>query len=466
MRKRSEDSGRTWSGDPPTVDGSLRAKPLEVVYRRIEELKADPRNPRLHSSKQVRQIAESIRSFGFNSPVLVDAEGKIIAGHGRVLACQELGRTEVPTISLEHLTEAQATAYMLADNKLNTSSVWDEELLAEHLLELSELELDFSLTATGFEMGEIDFRIEGRTEGEVAANDPADEVPEPPSPTPVTRPGDLWLLGPHRLLCGDALDPQSYEVLMGSEQAAMIFTDTPYNVPIDGYATGLGAIRHRNFAMACGEMSEAEFICFLTQALRLLAQHSAEGSLAYLFIDWKHLGEMLTAGKQVYGELKNLCAWVKDNAGMGSLYRSQHELVLVFKKGGGPHINNVQLGRFGRNRSNVWQYPGANSFARERTEGNLLALHPTVKPVALVADALMDASDRGDLVLDAFLGSGTTLVAAERVGRVCRGIEIDPLYVDTAIRRWQALTGKAAVHASIGKTFESLAVEGGRADEQ
>ena len=243
------------------------------------------------------------------------------------------------------------------------------------------------------------------------------------------------------MLCGSALDAAAFTALMGEERAAMVFTDPPYNVPIDGHASGLGAIHHRPFPMASGEMDGAEFTGFLSQALRNLAAFSVDGSLHFICMDWRHVEELLAAGRDAYDELKNLCVWVKDNGGMGSLYRSQHELVFVFKHGRNGHRNNVQLGRFGRNRSNVWHYPGANSFARCGEEGNLLALHPTVKPVAMVADAILDCSARGDVVLDAFLGSGTTLIAAERTGRRCYGLELDPAYVDTIVRRWQALTG-------------------------
>ena len=276
---------------------------------------------------------------------------------------------------------------------------------------------------------------------------------------PISKIGDLWLLGRHRVLCGNALDPAAFAALMGEERAAMVFTDPPYNVPIDGHASGLGAIHHRPFPMASGEMDGAEFTAFLGQAFRNLAAFSVDGSLHYICMDWRHVEELLAAGRDVYGELKNLCVWVKDNAGMGSLYRSQHELVFVFKHGRNGHRNNVQLGQFGRNRSNVWQYPGANSFARCGEEGNLLALHPTVKPVAMVADAILDCSARGDIVLDAFLGSGTTVIAAERTGRRCYGLELDPAYVDTIIRRWQALTGGSARHAVSGRSFDDLARE-------
>lgn len=433
---------------------------LQLVYRCISDLRPDPRNPRTHSPKQVRQIARSIKTFGFNVPILVDGEGQVIAGHGRLLACKELGWEEVPTIALEHLTEAQVKAYRIADNRLTEISEWDDRLLAEQLKELSLVDLDFSLEAIGFEMGEIDFRIES-LEAPDGGNgqDPADDLPDIPAGDPVTRLGDLWLLGRHRLLCGNALEEEALKVLMGGRKAAVVFTDPPYNVPIDGHCTGLGSVRHREFAMACGEMNEAEFTTFLNQALERLAAHSEDGSLHFVCMDWRHLQEVLAAGHQVYSEMKNLCVWAKDNAGMGSLYRSQHELVLVFKNGKGAHQNNVQLGQHGRYRSNVWRYPGVNSFGRATEEGNLLALHPTVKPVALVADAILDASRRGEIVLDTFLGSGTTLMAAERVGRVCHGLELDPLYVDTIIRRWQAMTGDTAVLATSGVDFEEVREE-------
>jgi DNA modification methylase len=271
--------------------------------------------------------------------------------------------------------------------------------------------------------------------------------------------GDVWLLHRHRVLCGSALDAAVFAALMGAEQAAMVFTDPPYNVRIDGHASGLGAVHHRPFPMASGEMDSAEFTAFLAKAFRNLAAFSVDGSLHYIFMDWRHVEDLLAASREPYGEPKNLCVWVKDNAGMGSLYRSQHELVFVFKNGRNGHRNNVQLGQFGRNRTNVWRYPGANSFARCGEEGNLSALHPTVKPVAMVADAMLDCSARGDIVLDAFLGSGTTVIAAERTGRRCFGMELDPGYVDTIVRRWQVLTGGSARHAASGRSFDDLVRE-------
>jgi DNA modification methylase len=319
--------------------------------------------------------------------------------------------------------------------------------------------IDFDVEDIGFEMGEIDLRIASLDDSLPRADDPADLVPEPPGGPAISNIGDLWLLGRHRLLCGSALECTVFAALMGEERAAMVFIDPPYNVPIDGHATGLGAIRHRPFPMASGEMDPAEFTAFLAKAFGNLATFSVDGSVHFICMDWRHLEELLAASRKAYSGLLNLCIWTKSNCGMGSLYRSQHELIFVFKHGRRGHRNNVQLGRVGRNRSNVWQYPGVNSFARRGEEGNLLALHPTVKPVAMVADAILDCTARGDIVLDAFLGSGTTVIAAERTGRRCYGLELDRLYVDTIIRRWQALTRDDARHAANGRSFDDLARE-------
>jgi DNA modification methylase len=438
---------------------AVNQRDMEIICRPLAALKPDSANPRRHSKKQLQQIAKSISIFGFNVPILVDREGNVIAGHGRLLACRELGIDEVPTVCLDHLTPAQVRAFRIADNKLTENATWDERLLAEQLWDLSLSGLDFDIEVTGFEMGEIDLLIHSLEGTPTAGSDPADILPEVSAAPPVSKLGDWWLLGRHRVLCGSALDPEAFTALMGEDRAAMVFTDPPYNVPIEGHASGLGAIHHRPFPMAAGEMDPAEYTAFLGQTCCNLTAFSTGGSLHYLCIDWRHLEELLAAGRETYGEFKNVCVWVKDNAGMGSLYRSQHELVLVFKQRGGTHRNNVQLGQFGRNRSNVWCYPGANSFARHGEEGNLLALHPTVKPVALVADAILDCSARGEIVLDAFLGSGTTVIAAERTGRRCCALELDPGYVDTAIRRWQTLTGDQARHAATGRSFDDLVRE-------
>jgi DNA modification methylase len=425
------------------------SKQLSIAYRPIAELKAHPSNPRTHSNKQIRQIARSVEQFGFTNPILLDQQDRVLAGHGRLAAARLLGMAQVPTIRLAEMSEAQKRAYALADNRLAEAAGWDRELLALELRYISELELDFDLELTGFEMAEIDLLLDPAA----GAQDILD-LPEADGP-PVTAPGDLWCLGRHRVLCADATSAASFERVMAGKAAQLVFTDPPYNVPIDGHVCGLGRTTHRDFAMASGEMSKAEFTAFLTTVLGHAAGHSVDGALHFVFMDWRHLIELLTAGRAIYRELKNLCVWVKDNGGMGSLYRSQHELVLVFKSGSAPHVNNVELGRYGRNRSNVWRHPGVNSVGAGRLAD--LRLHPTVKPVQLVADAILDASKRRGVVLDPFLGSGTTLLAAERTGRQAYGLELEPRYVDVAIRRWQEHTGRAAVHLESGLTFDGLA---------
>jgi DNA modification methylase len=448
------------------TDTGLSAFPstsqLKVEYLAIEQIKRDPANPRTHAEKQIGQIARSIKQFGFNVPILIDEKRVVVAGHGRLDAAEFLHLASVPTIQLKHLTGDQRIAFMIADNKLSANSSWNEKLLGEQLKILSEAEIDFSLEDIGFETGEVDLLIEGLSSTPEMERDPADAQPENDSSPQVTRLGDLWHLGRNRVFCGHSLENASYVVLLEKQRAAIVFADPPYNVSIARHATGLGAIQHREFSIAAGEMTESEFTDFLAQAFAMMVQHSAVGSLHFVCMDWRHIRELLAASRHVYSELKNLCVWVKDNGGMGSLYRSQHELVFVFKNGNEMHSNNVQLGRFGRYRTNVWHYPGMNSFSRSTGEGNLLELHPTVKPVALVADTLMDCSKRGDVVLDPFLGSGTTVIAAERTGRVCYGIEIDARHVDTTIRRWQRFTGLLATHAISGKSFDEIEKEVGQ----
>jgi len=433
---------------------------LQILYRPITSLVPLERNARTHSPKQIRQIADSIQRFGFTNPVLIDREHRIIAGHGRVAAARLLEMEEVPTVLLDHLSDAERRAYVLADNRLAELAGWDREILAIELQHLDSLELEFSLEITGFERPEIEILLD-----ELAGDAPEDDDPVPallPEDLTVSRAGDLWLLGAHRLLCANALEPAAFSQLMGMDTATIVFTDPPYNVPIEGHVCGLGKQKHGAFAMACGEMSETEFTTFLTTVLAHCARHSVDGALHYVCMDWRHLFELLTAGRAVYEEYKNLCVWNKDNGGMGSLYRSKHELVLVFKQGAAPHINNVQLGKFGRNRTNVWDYPGMSSIGAKRDAD--LALHPTVKPVPLIADALRDASHRGDIVLDPFGGAGSTLLAAERTQRRARLIEIDPRYVDVTIRRWQAATGRCATLSGSDRTFDDLTSE--RAQER
>ena len=430
----------------------------QIVHRRLSELTPNPQNARKHPKHQIRQIAASIKQFGFVVPILIDRTDGIIAGHARAEAAKLLDIQEVPTILLENLTENQVKAFMLADNKLAENAIWDPDILAVELQHLVEID-EFDVTVTGFEVAEIDSIIdEARSERE---EDNAIEIDE--TAQPITRPGDLWKLNKHRLFCGNALQEASFTKLMSTRRADLVFSDPPFNLKIDGHVGGKGAIHHREFAMASGEMNAAEFTVFLTTGLRLLSRFSSSASVHFICMDWRHIGELLAAGNQVYSELLNLCIWVKNAGGMGSLYRSRHELVFVFRNAKGRHQNNV-LGKYHRDRTNVWEYPGINTLSRQGDEGNLLALHPTCKPVNLVADAILDCSARGDIVLDSFLGSGTTLIAAERVGRICHGMELDPRYVDVAIRRWQKHTGDHAIHAESGKSFDELTalMEAGR----
>ncbi len=418
--------------------------------RRIEMLVPDSlrpyaRNARTHSRKQIRQIAASIERFGFTNPVLIDRSGMILAGHGRVEAAKSLGMATVPCLRIEGMSEAEKRAYIIADNKFALNAGWDEELLAKELQGLLAEDAGFDIGITGFTIAEVDSLIEG-----LAVEEPGDPAEERmPDDVPVRcKAGDLWQLGEHRLVCGDALDPAVVAALMGGEKARMIFTDPPYNVPIDGHVSGLGRTRHREFAMAAGEMSREAFTAFLARAFRLMADHSVDGSIHFICMDWRHMGEMLAAGEEVYSELKNLIVWAKDNGGMGTFYRSRHELVFAFKKGEAPHVNSFELGQHGRHRTNVWQYRGANSFHAGRMEE--LTLHPTVKPVAMVADAIKDVSGRGEIVLDLFGGSGSTLIAAQKTRRRARLVELDPLYCDRIIARWEAYAKDEAVQLACG----------------
>jgi len=431
-------------------------KNVEIIVRKIDELRPRANNPRTHSNKQLEQIASSIQKFGFTNPVLVDADGCIIAGHGRVEAAKMIGVTEVTTLCLADMSEADVRAYVIADNRLAENAGWDRELLGLEFKYLAELDIDLDLSITGFDLAEIDCLIGDLSLGD-DRTDPADDVPKPATGPATTRSGDIWAIGAHRLMCGDATSPETYAALLGTEKAGMVFADPPYNVPIQGHVSGLGKVQHREFAMASGEMSKPEFVAFLTKVFSNLTQVSTDGAIHFQCMDWRHAPDILAAGESVYSELKNICVWAKTNGGMGSLYRSAHELVFVFKSGTAPHINNVELGKNGRYRTNVWSYAGANSFSRSRDED--LAMHPTVKPVAMIVDAILDCSRRNDIVLDPFAGSGSTLVAAQRTGRRGYGIEIDPVYCDLIVRRLQELTKCKAVLVGDGRTFEEIAAD-------
>lgn len=423
-----------------------------VINRPLDHLNPYPNNPRSHPDKQIETLKRGIIKFGCTTPILIDEYGTILAGHGRVEAARRAGLKTVPTLTLGGLTEAEKKAYVIFDNRIGEQSTWDLGLLRMNLDELVTAKFDVELT--GFDAGQVDLLIDGDTKPPADA-DKADDVPPASEGLPVTVTGDVWDLGPHRLLCGDARDPAAYVALLGTERVQMVFTDPPYNVRIDGNATGKGRVRHREFAHAAGEMSAAQFTAFLAGTIGQAAAAAVDGAILFICMDWRHLRELDAAAAALGLDQKNLIVWVKTNAGMGSFYRSGHELIVVYKVGAGKHINNFGLGKYGRYRTNVWTYPSVNSLHPARRDD--LALHPTVKPVALVADAMRDCSKRNGMVLDPFGGSGTTILAAERTGRIARVIEIDPAYVDVAIRRWEQVTGKEARHARTGLTFAETA---------
>jgi len=421
-------------------NGYAISRDLSPKYAALESLKPLGRETRTHSPAQICKLQASLEEFGFVLPVVIDANGSVIAGWGLVLAARKLGLTEIPAVTLNNLGDAKLRALRLALNRLAEDSRWDRNAIALEFSDILAIDSTIDLEISGFEMGEIDVLLEGN------GNDEEDDFAAIAGTSAcASRSGDLWLLGNHRLFCGDALATESYQRLLGEERAEMIFADPPWNILIEGNVSGLGSIKHKNFAMAAGEMTAAEFESFLATSLGHAARYSEDGAIHFVCMHWTKLRELLNATTAIYSELKNVCVWNKSNAGMGSLYRSKHELIFVFKNGNCPHINNIGLGRHGRHRANVWDYPGQN--AMDRSSKSKLALHPTAKPVALVMDAIRDCSNRSGIVLDPFGGIGTTLIAAEKVGRKARLIEIDPCYVDTTIKRWQRLTGRTALRA-------------------
>ncbi|WP_188544027.1 site-specific DNA-methyltransferase [Aquisalinus luteolus] len=417
---------------------------LDIRQLPTASLKPWQRNARTHSKKQIKQLADSIREFGFTNPVLIDEQGSILAGHGRVEAVKLIGLSEVPCVRLDHMTPAQKRAYVIADNKLALNAGWDDDLLAEELQSLMSDDLEFDVGLTGFSIAEIDNLID-TVEPEEDGDPGDDKVPDHAPPR--VRLGDIWQLGQNRLICGDSTNASVVSDLMQDEQAKMVFTDPPYNVRIDGHVGGLGKTKHREFAMAAGEMTSPEFAQFLRQAFDQLYANSADGSIHYICMDWRHMAEMMDAGS-VYDEMKNLVVWVKDNGGMGTFYRSRHELVFIFKKGTAPHLNNFELGQHGRYRTNVWEYRGVNTMRAGRMEE--LTMHPTVKPVQMIADAIRDTTGRGDIVLDLFGGYGSTLIAAEKTGRRGYLCELDPLYCDSILTRWETYAHDDAVQLCCG----------------
>jgi DNA modification methylase len=436
---------------PKVAEKNKATRPIAMEWVHPGELKPDPTNARKHSRQQIRKLARDIQENSFINPILITQDGDIVAGHARLEAARVAGLSEVPVIRLT-LTKQEAKIRNIWDNKSSDLSHFDDHMLGLALQELVDFNID--IEDTGFSVGEADLLIEGVS---VSHADPADDDIPATFGLTITKIGDIWRLGPHRIMCADAQSQTSYSLLMDGELAASVFTDVPYNrAGRDIY--GNGKTGPRPFKMVSGEMSPERYRTFLSASMRLMAGHSVNGSLHFHCIDWRHLRALQEAADDIYRELLNICVWVKPNGGMGSFYRSRHELILVYKHGKRRHRNNVDLGRHGRNRTNVWEYAGGNSFSgRVTDEGNLLALHPTVKPVQLVADVILDCTARGDIVLDPFLGSGSTLIAAERVGRRCFGMDIDPIYIDVAIRRWQRHTGGDAVLAATGQAFDEVA---------
>ncbi len=413
-------------------------------------------NAKTHPESQVQQIISSITKFGFNNPILIDENNEIIAGHGRFLAAQAMNLETVPTIKLSHLTDAQKRAYRLADNKIAENGGWNKELLSLEIKDLEKICLDdnFVIQDIGFNDAELDSIINFTDAKPI--NQKTNAVPFIPEDEIISKPGDIWQLGKHRIICGDSLNSDTFVKLFDGKKADMVLQDPPYNVKIDGHVCGSGTVKHKEFAMASGEMTTNEFTKFLETNFNLCKQYSNDGSLHYNFMDWRHVLEITTAGKNVFDKFINMCVWVKTSGGMGSLYRSQHELCFIFQNGKQSHNNNVQLGKYGRYRTNVWQYPGVNAFGKHKDE---IQMHPTVKPVEMMKDAILDVSKRGDIVLDCFLGSGSTLIACQQSGRICYGIEYEPLYIDTTIRRFQNLFGIDAINLSVNKTYNELLKE-------
>ncbi len=427
--------------------------PLEFCEMPVAALHPDPRNPRKHPRWQIRKIKSAIEHLGFRDPLTIDENNTVLGGNGRLAAAKALGMETVPVIRLLGMSEAEKRAYVLATNRLAELGGWNNDMLATEIAYIEELDINLDLEVTGFEIAEIDQLVLDAT---APAPDKIDQVPAIDRTHPaVTQPGDLWICGEHRILCGDSTQKASFERLMARALARMGFVDPPYNLRIRHNVSGLGYRVHDEFAMGSGEFSREQHIEFLKKSLGYQAAASVDGALHFVCSDWRHMGENLAAGEEVFSELKNLCIWNKTNAGMGSMYRSQHELVFVWKNGRASHINNIQLGKHGRTRSNIWLYPGATALHKDRDSD--LAAHPTVKPVGMVADAILDCTKRHDVVLDSFAGSATTLLAAHRTGRRGYGIELDPWYVDIALGRLSALTGLTAIHAETGRTFADMA---------
>jgi DNA modification methylase len=406
---------------------------------------------RVHPSHKRRKLEALIRRFGQVTPILVDGSLTVVDGHAVLDAMKALGYEEIMAVVTHGQGPAEIRALRLALNRIAQEATWDDDRLHAELTDL--LELGFDLQLTGFDSVEIDMVLSVDDPSSGVVEEASVEDLEPSSGPSLIELGSVWTLGRHSIACGDARDDELIRRIVDGRRVAAVFADPPYNVPIAGFVSGLGRVRHGDFAMACGEMSQADFTSFLVDSIAALKPALTDGAILFVCMDWRHMPELLDAGERIGLELKNLCVWTKPNAGMGSFYRSQHELVFVWKHGNAPHQNHFELGQHGRSRSNVWPYRGVNTFGRDRLE--LLGAHPTVKPVMMIADALKDVTRRGDLVMDPFLGSGSTLIAAEEIGRTCIGVELQPGYIEVAIRRWQRRTGQDATDIVTGETFDA-----------
>jgi DNA modification methylase len=426
---------------------SLRNSPEWQTFR-LDQIKPCPGHARRHGKRQLEKLKRLIRHFGQVVPIVVDPAGVIIDGHAVWTAMRELGSGEISAVVVANRTDPEIKALRLALNRIPADAAWDNDRLRIEVEDL--VKLSFDLDLTGFDAVEIDQLLEIDVP-KLNVTEDGDQIPVPKTPA-ITTAGDIWVCGRHRIGCGDARDHGFVEKLTAGVRAAMCFVDPPYNIPVAGFVSGKGRVQHREFVQGVGELSTDQFTKFLADSLIVLQQSAADGALLYACMDWRHIFELLAAGRQCDLDLFNLCVWAKTNAGMGSLYRSQHELICVFKVGTSNNTNNVELGRHGRNRSNLWTYRGLNSFGADREQQ--LASHPTVKPVLMIADAVRDVTRRGDAVLDTFLGSGSTIMAAEETGRIGIGADLDPLYVDVAVQRWQARTRCDARHAETGELFD------------
>ena len=420
--------------------GKLKLNNLSMVD--VKSLKSSEKKSQKHSKKQLAKIKQAIKKVGYTAPVIIKEDGEIIAGELRLLAAQELKLEKIPAITLDNLTEKEADAIRIMDNRIAQDSVWDFQILNKELTKL--FEYDFKFEDFGFDTIEYDqIFIETDLNEKQVHNSEKESATWLEANIPkVVKEQDLWRLGDHFILCGDSLNEKSYQALMQDELAQIILCDPPYNCKINGHVCGLGKIKHEEFKMASGEMTNAEFAQFIAKFMQNLIKFSQKGSLHYLFMDWKGINTLLTEGLKQYNELINLAVWNKKVGGMGAFYRSQHELIAILKNGKEKHQNHIQLGKNGRYRTNVWDYSGIRATSGADVE--LLNLHPTVKPIAMLHDVLLDASSKNDIVLDCFGGSGSTLLAAERCKRRARLIEINPRYVDVTIWRWEKETGKKA----------------------